>query len=194
MAVPDDGAYESDEETTGSRRAAPRPGLLRRVHRAQSTPLPPTLEPAFPVGPLLRSTAWASDAERRAAGLADSSLSPSSTPALHPPQAVPVPDDHPAAALWWRILDQLPQMPNQDPAGPQCRPSDHQHSHDVTRPAATRAALGTASRVRPEPLKPPLPINHDARDVFRWSLPNPLSVSSGAPRRASAPHDLAARH
>jgi hypothetical protein len=30
--------------------------------------------------------------------------------------AGPLPDDHPAAALWWRILDQLPQRPNQDPA------------------------------------------------------------------------------
>jgi hypothetical protein len=29
----------------------------------------------------------------------------------------PLPDDHPAAAVWWRILDQLtPQMPNQDSA------------------------------------------------------------------------------
>ena len=31
----------------------------------------------------------------------------------------PLPDDHPAAALWWRILDQLaPQMPNRHPATP----------------------------------------------------------------------------
>jgi hypothetical protein len=31
--------------------------------------------------------------------------------------AGPLPDDHPAAALWWRILDQLPlQTPNQDSA------------------------------------------------------------------------------
>jgi hypothetical protein len=30
--------------------------------------------------------------------------------------AGPLPDDHPAAALWWRILDRLPQTPNQDPA------------------------------------------------------------------------------
>jgi hypothetical protein len=30
--------------------------------------------------------------------------------------AGPLPDDHPAAALWWRILDQLPPAPNQDPA------------------------------------------------------------------------------
>jgi hypothetical protein len=30
--------------------------------------------------------------------------------------AGPLPDDYPAAALWWRILDQLPQTPNQDPA------------------------------------------------------------------------------
>ncbi len=28
--------------------------------------------------------------------------------------AGPLPDDHPAAALWWRILDQLPQRPNPD--------------------------------------------------------------------------------
>jgi hypothetical protein len=28
--------------------------------------------------------------------------------------AGPLPDDHPAAALWWRILDQLPQMPNHE--------------------------------------------------------------------------------
>jgi hypothetical protein len=32
--------------------------------------------------------------------------------------AGPLPDDHPAAALWWRILDQLPQRPNQDAARP----------------------------------------------------------------------------
>src|SRR4249920_2544930 len=33
--------------------------------------------------------------------------------------AAPLPDDHPAAALWWRILDQLaPQMPNRNPATP----------------------------------------------------------------------------
>jgi hypothetical protein len=32
--------------------------------------------------------------------------------------AGPLPDDHPAAALWWRILDQLPQTPNQGFATP----------------------------------------------------------------------------
>jgi hypothetical protein len=30
--------------------------------------------------------------------------------------AGPLPDDHPAAALWWRILDRLPQTPNPDSA------------------------------------------------------------------------------
>ena len=30
--------------------------------------------------------------------------------------AGPLPDDYPAAALWWRILDQLPQTPNHEPA------------------------------------------------------------------------------
>ena len=64
----------------------------------------------------------------------------------------PLPDDHPAAALWWRILDQLaPQMPNRTLQRP--TPShDQAHGHDVTRPAAARAALGTASGVWPEPL------------------------------------------
>ena len=37
--------------------------------------------------------------------------------------AGPLPDDHPAAALWWRILDQLPQTPNQDPATPDAVPA-----------------------------------------------------------------------
>ena len=35
----------------------------------------------------------------------------------------PLPDDHPAAALWWRILDQLPQTPNQEPATPEAIPA-----------------------------------------------------------------------
>ena len=30
----------------------------------------------------------------------------------------PLPDDHPAAALWWRILDELPLMLPSDPAQP----------------------------------------------------------------------------
>jgi hypothetical protein len=37
--------------------------------------------------------------------------------------AGPLPDDHPAAALWWRILDQLPQTPNQGPATPNAVPA-----------------------------------------------------------------------
>ena len=37
--------------------------------------------------------------------------------------AGPLPDDHPAAALWWRILDQLPQTPNQDPGTPDAVPA-----------------------------------------------------------------------
>ena len=37
--------------------------------------------------------------------------------------AGPLPDDHPAAALWWRILDQLPETPNQDLATPQAIPA-----------------------------------------------------------------------
>jgi hypothetical protein len=37
--------------------------------------------------------------------------------------AAPLPDDHPAAALWWRILDQLPETPNQEPATPEAIPA-----------------------------------------------------------------------
>ena len=37
--------------------------------------------------------------------------------------AGPLPDDHPAAALWWRILDQLPQTPNPDAATPEAVPA-----------------------------------------------------------------------
>jgi hypothetical protein len=37
--------------------------------------------------------------------------------------AGPLPDDHPAATLWWRILDQLPETPNQEPATPEAIPA-----------------------------------------------------------------------
>ena len=63
--------------------------------------------------------------------------------------AGPLPDDHPAAALWWRILDQLPQTPNPQPPS---RPSDQAHPRASR---ATRAALDAASGVRPEPLTQP---------------------------------------
>jgi hypothetical protein len=52
----------------------------------------------------------------------------------------PLPDDHPASALWWRILDQLaPQMPNLNPATPD--------------PVATRSP----GRHRPVPRSAPPP-------------------------------------
>jgi hypothetical protein len=37
--------------------------------------------------------------------------------------AGPLPDEHPAAALWWRILDQLPQTPTQGPETPNAVPA-----------------------------------------------------------------------
>jgi hypothetical protein len=49
--------------------------------------------------------------------------------------AGPLPDDHPAAALWWRILDQLPRTPNQP---------------------ATRNAVPAARRTTPTPSRPRL--------------------------------------
>ena len=50
--------------------------------------------------------------------------------------AGPLPDDHPAAALWWRILDQLPQVPSQNPATPNAVP-------------ATRRTTRTSPRQQP---------------------------------------------
>jgi conjugative relaxase-like TrwC/TraI family protein len=47
--------------------------------------------------------------------------------------AGPLPDDHPAAALWWRILDQLPETPNQEPATPEPLPAT---KRTTTRPFA----------------------------------------------------------
>jgi conjugative relaxase-like TrwC/TraI family protein len=51
--------------------------------------------------------------------------------------AGPLPDDHPAAALWWRILDQLPQTPNQDAATSAAVPATRRtttRSHDQQPP------------------------------------------------------------
>ena len=58
----------------------------------------------------------------------------------------PLPDDHPAAALWWRILDELPpQTPNQDPPIPNAV-------------AATRGTTTTShNRQRPVPHAAPPP-------------------------------------
>jgi conjugative relaxase-like TrwC/TraI family protein len=40
--------------------------------------------------------------------------------------AGPLPDDHPAAALWWRIIDQLPQTPNSDSSTSEAVPATRQ--------------------------------------------------------------------
>jgi hypothetical protein len=51
--------------------------------------------------------------------------------------AGPLPDDHPAAALWWRILDQLPQTPSQDRATRNADPATRRTT--VTAPVARLA-------------------------------------------------------
>jgi hypothetical protein len=91
----------------------------------------------------------------------------------------------PAAALWWRILDQLPQTPNTNPQ--LSPPSEQAHDYDLRRPAATRPALGAASRARPEPLKPRRAITTPEM-CFGGLLPN----SSGAARPPYAPHTFVA--
>jgi hypothetical protein len=47
---------------------------------------------------------------------------------------------------------------------PRGSPSDPAHDHQVTRPAATQATLGAATRVRSEPLK--TSTHHNASEVF----------------------------
>ena len=59
--------------------------------------------------------------------------------------AGPLPDDHPAAALWWRILDQLPETPNQDSA-----------SRGAV-PATRRMATTSHERQPPSPRSAPPP-------------------------------------
>jgi hypothetical protein len=54
--------------------------------------------------------------------------------------AGPLPDDHPAAALWWRILDQLPQTPNQKPATPEAIPATRRTTSFDQQPPVPRLA------------------------------------------------------
>jgi hypothetical protein len=55
--------------------------------------------------------------------------------------AGPLPDDHPAAALWWRVLDQLPQT---QPATPKAAPATRRTS-----------APAPVPRLRPPPASGP---------------------------------------
>jgi hypothetical protein len=48
--------------------------------------------------------------------------------------AGPLPDDHPAAALWWRILDRLPQTPNPQPAARKAVPATRRKTAPRLRP------------------------------------------------------------
>ena len=69
---------------------------------------------------------------------------------------------------------------------PRGSPSDPAHDHQVTRPAATQATLGAATRVRSEPLK--TSTHHNAGEVFpRSLLPNP-STDRGRLVRGGAWH------
>jgi hypothetical protein len=64
----------------------------------------------------------------------------------------PLPDDLPAAALWWRMLDQLArQMPNQNP--PTTDPV----------PATSRMTTRSPGRQRPPPRSTPPPASGPSR-------------------------------
>jgi conjugative relaxase-like TrwC/TraI family protein len=64
--------------------------------------------------------------------------------------AGPLPDDHPAAALWWRILDQLPQTPNQEPGSPDAVPTTRRTT--TTRPFDRQPPV---PRPAPRPVRGP---------------------------------------
>ena len=83
--------------------------------------------------------------------------------------AGPLPDDHPAAALWWRILDQLPETPNQGPATPEAIP-------------ATRRTT-----TRPFDQQPPVPRSAKL-SVSRWAQMPQLrsNVSTARTRRLTS--------
>jgi hypothetical protein len=54
--------------------------------------------------------------------------------------AGPVPDDHPAAALWWRILDQIPaRAPSQEPATAVSVPPGRTKLSPARRPSVSRS-------------------------------------------------------
>jgi hypothetical protein len=70
----------------------------------------------------------------------------------------PLPDDHPAAAFWWRILDELPlrQQGNSDqptPATP--RPSAVKPKHERHRPPQTRPSTLAPGQRTPGQGPPP---------------------------------------
>ena len=98
--------------------------------------------------------------------------------------AGPLPDDHPAAALWWCILDQLPETPT-NTRPPRGSPSDPARDHQVTRQQPPRP--GSA----PPPAFGPAAENIDAsqcrRSVSRSLLPNP-STDRGRLVRGGAWH------
>ena len=84
--------------------------------------------------------------------------------------AGPLPDDHPAAALWWRILDQLPETPNQEPCNPRRRPSDQAHDDEAIDKQPPRPRSAPPPGVRPEPLTRP-PDAERRRNVRQDPLP-----------------------
>jgi hypothetical protein len=109
--------------------------------------------------------------------------------------AGPLPYDHPAAALWWRILDQLPETPNQEPATPAAVPATGRTtttSHDKQRPLPRSAP----SRVRAEPVK--RSTHHNAgRSVSQDLLPNSSAdqgrLLRGGDWQSGAGYDISVR-
>jgi hypothetical protein len=97
-----------------------------------------------------------------------------------PPAAGPLPDDHPAAALWWRILDQLPQTPNQEPAT-RGSPTTRRHDHDLTRQAAHRCRARRRLPRSAEPLKRP-PITTPGEVLRRTSCRTLRLIKGGSAR------------
>jgi hypothetical protein len=98
--------------------------------------------------------------------------------------AGPLPDDHPAAALWWRILDQLPQTPNIDPAAANAAPATRQR----TTPHATGSHPGRAWRRRPRSVRAAeTSLSQRRRCIGRGLLPGPDSNQASRAALRAAP-------
>ena len=96
--------------------------------------------------------------------------------------AGPLPDDHPAAALWWRILDQLPANAEPGPRNPRRRPSDQAHptTHPTgSAPSRARHRLPRSARAAETST------HHNAGEcVSVWSVPEPPANHSQMARSA----------
>ena len=96
--------------------------------------------------------------------------------------AAPLPDDHPAAALWWRILDQLPDNPR---TRTQRQPTPSQRRGARPRGQRSSSDLGRARRRLPpsaQAADPRRPTHQHRGGRSRWPVAQPQDPYQAARR------------